>query len=165
MMKCRSCSKNWARAGLVACGPCRSLALARGASARAVSVEVRLWGRLAVVGECWEYQGARGADGYGAAIAYNGKQVRPHLLALILAKGDERPGGLECDHLCHNRACARPDHLRWATRLANLHNRQRPLMTTEEKDAKWRKYMRGYHARQKAAGKVRTSSGAWVPRA
>jgi hypothetical protein len=88
--------------------------------------------------------------------------LRPHLVALILGQGDQRFAGLETDHLCHNRACANPAHLRWATHQQNVRNRKRLILTPEEKRANWAAYQRDYQQRQRDAGKTRTPSGRWV---
>ena len=44
-----------------------------------------------------------------------------HRVSFELASGPI-PGGLSIDHICHNRGCVRPEHLRLATAKQNAEN-------------------------------------------
>jgi len=60
---------------------------------------------------CWEWQGCRHyKDGYGQ-IKYRGKTLQVHRVAYALYIG-EIPGGMTVEHLCKNRLCCNPAHLR-----------------------------------------------------
>lgn len=68
-------------------------------------------------GGCWEWIGAKGADGYGK-FAIEGF-ISAHRAAYTLLVGPI-PDGLEIDHLCRNRACVNPDHLEPVSRSENI---------------------------------------------
>ena len=68
------------------------------------------WQRTVVVGRCLEFTGRRNHDGYGR-LRYHGRLVMAHRLAWILTYG-EIDAGYEIDHVCKNRACVAPGHLR-----------------------------------------------------
>lgn len=76
---------------------------------------------------CLLWQGKIGTGGY-AYIAYReetGKRLhrKAATVALELA-GRPRPERLEVDHICRNRECVNPDHLRWVTHSDNLKYRK-----------------------------------------
>lgn len=66
---------------------------------------------------CTIYLGARSADGYGVARITPGRGGRiayVHRVAYALAHGSV-PDSLVIDHICGNRPCCNPDHLRATT--------------------------------------------------
>lgn len=71
---------------------------------------------------CWEWQGAKDPDGYGA-IKWRGKKLNTHKVYWEYFGGeipqheDGRPYDL--DHLCRNRICCNPRHLEPVTRTVN----------------------------------------------
>ncbi|WP_374243089.1 HNH endonuclease signature motif containing protein [Mycobacterium sp. CnD-18-1] len=71
-------------------------------------------------GECWEWHRAKATGGYGhvdAAATYGTNLT--HRVAYIVAYGPlER--GLTVDHICRNRLCYRPSHLRAMTLRENI---------------------------------------------
>lgn len=67
---------------------------------------------------CWEVQGFRHKEGYGA-MYYRGKQYRSHKLMYMLAVG-QIPEGLCVLHKCDNPPCCNPDHLWLGTRGDNI---------------------------------------------
>ena len=71
--------------------------------------------------DCWEWTASRNDSGYGR-IYVDGKQVRAHRYAWERVHGPI-PHGLVIDHLCFNRACVNPSHMRTATRKQNTENR------------------------------------------
>lgn len=78
--------------------------------------EQRFWAKVNKSSECWEWTGSR-SRGYGY-FYLGGKQVPAHRFAHEQRTGPI-PEGLEIDHICHNRACVKPDHLRAATGKQN----------------------------------------------
>jgi hypothetical protein len=66
---------------------------------------------------CWEIQGFRHPEGYGA-MSYRGKQLRAHKLMHMLTKG-EIPSGKIVMHTCDNPPCCNPDHLELGTKADN----------------------------------------------
>ena len=72
--------------------------------------EERLFGKIDFSGVCWEWIGAKGADGYGTFHLRPGKWQRPHraVWEFLVGKLDD---DLQLDHLCRNPSCVNPDHL------------------------------------------------------
>jgi len=52
-----------------------------------------------------------------------GKDLAAHRISYEMAYG-EIPDKMLVDHICQNRACVRPDHLRLATQKQNLEHRE-----------------------------------------
>lgn len=76
--------------------------------------------RLVPEGECLVWPGFR-LRGYGRCSSPIGEQL-VHRIVYHLAFGPIAPG-MQIDHLCRNRACARPEHLEAVT--AEENNRRR----------------------------------------
>lgn len=64
-------------------------------------------------GGCWVWTARLTAGGYGA-ITVKRVSVSAHRLSFLLSGEDLEPG-LVIDHICFNRACVNPDHLRQVT--------------------------------------------------
>ena len=68
---------------------------------------------------CWIWQGPLYSNGYGkTSVPIHGTRLA-HRVLFIEHRG-EPPVGLDLDHLCHVRACVRPDHLDPVDRSTNL---------------------------------------------
>jgi hypothetical protein len=74
--------------------------------------------RIGAKEECWEWQKGKFSTGYGA-IVLSGQQQRAHRVAYELANGPIQDG-MFIRHLCHNRACCNPHHLRVGTHKDNM---------------------------------------------
>lgn len=74
---------------------------------------------------CWEYNGGSVGSGY-RTIYHDGKCHYAHRLSYEFYKG-KIPAGLVVDHLCHNRACMNPEHLRVCTQKENVGGVQQPI--------------------------------------
>lgn len=60
---------------------------------------------------CWEWQMAHNGKGYGRISVGGGKQDYAHRVFWMHENG-VIPSGMEIDHICHNRSCVNPEHLR-----------------------------------------------------
>jgi hypothetical protein len=86
-----------------------------------VPVEDRFWTKVEKTEGCWNWTAAKYPTGYGQ-IRIDGSAHSAHRVAYELTKGPI-PDGLFVDHICHNRACVNPKHLRLATAKQNQENR------------------------------------------
>lgn len=85
-----------------------------------LSDKERFWNKVTKTDSCWVWNGAK-QKGYGIART-DGKSGLAHRLSYQWLKG-EIPEGAQLDHMCHNRSCVNPDHLRFADAKANGQNR------------------------------------------
>jgi len=86
-----------------------------------VPVEDRLWCRVMIIGECWEFTGSRSDDGYGS-IRLEGSMQKAHRAAYQIVHG-EIPAGLVVMHTCDNPPCINPAHLVLGTVADNNRDR------------------------------------------
>ena len=91
--------------------------------------EERFWAKVDKSGECWEWTGYKNAQGYGRYAAYwpEGKQnTMAHRFAYEQEHGLRLDPKLEIDHMCFNKSCVNPAHLRLATSKQNKENHSGP---------------------------------------
>ena len=110
-------------------------------------LEERFWAKVKKTRTCWLWAGAVGGHGYGNITSggHIGKTLRAHRVAYALLVGN-LPEGVLLDHVCHNKLCVNPAHLRVATPAQNLFN------TNLRKDSRSgckgvRRHGRGWQAR------------------
>jgi HNH endonuclease len=77
----------------------------------------RLMKNVSVSSDCWVWMGATSSSGYGT-MEVSGKTASVHRVSYELFKG-EIPAGMVIDHICKNRICVNPDHLRVVTHKQN----------------------------------------------
>jgi hypothetical protein len=66
---------------------------------------------------CWNWTASLTADGYGH-LWWQGTMTTAHRTVYELTAG-ALPDGMVLDHLCRNRRCVNPDHMRVVTRKQN----------------------------------------------
>jgi len=95
--------------------------------------ELRLMRGLMLGDGCWEWIGKRRPDGYGS-LRVLGRDTRTHRFSYETFVGPI-PKGLVIDHLCENKACARPDHLEPVTIAENTRRHFRGVRSRNQKDS------------------------------
>lgn len=108
--------------------------------------EERFWSKVEKTDGCWNWSGRLNDSGYGVfTIGGKDKFTAPaHRWSYELLAGPI-PDGLDIDHVCRNRACVNPVHLRPATKKQNTEH-QVPtrrksasgLRGVFPKDGRWR---------------------------
>lgn len=80
----------------------------------------RFWSKVDKAGDCWVWTGAT-FNGYGA-FRHKGSSHVAHRISYEWKHGPIPPGA-EVDHMCFNRGCVNPDHLRLLSHSLNGQNR------------------------------------------
>jgi len=70
---------------------------------------------------CWEWTGSKRPQGYGR-FRFNNRVTAAHRFSYELIHG-VIPDSMEIDHICLNKSCVNPAHLRIATHSDNQKNR------------------------------------------
>lgn len=81
--------------------------------------EAAFWAKVDKSGECWEWTGAKSAQGYGLFHMKDG-HGRAHTYSLEMATGERYKPGMDTCHTCDNPSCVRPEHLYFGTRSQNI---------------------------------------------
>lgn len=97
-----------------------------------MTAEERFWSKVEKSDECWNWVGPRHPSGYGTfttTVNYKTKFHLAHRYVFSLT-GAGVPDGKLVDHICHNRSCVNPDHLRFVTNKENHEHLIGPYSTT-----------------------------------
>lgn len=89
---------------------------------RSLTVEQRFNQKVEKTESCWNWVGSKGSHGYGE-MRINGNNNLAHRVSYERHIGSI-PIGKEIDHICHNRSCVNPAHLRVTTTKQNAENHQ-----------------------------------------
>jgi hypothetical protein len=83
----------------------------------------RFWSKAAIrdVNDCWHWLGAKTTRGYGE-FSYRDHPYQAHRIAYQIIHGPI-PSLALIDHVCFNRDCVNPNHLRIATDQENMQHR------------------------------------------
>jgi hypothetical protein len=84
-----------------------------------LSYEERFWSKVLKSDGCWEWSAGKFKAGYGA-FSYNQKPITAHSFSWFLKTGDFAPKGKEIMHICDNRGCVKPEHLRLGSHQENM---------------------------------------------
>ena len=116
--------------------------------------EQRFWEKVDKSGECWTWTAGTKTDGYGMFSTQSNGNLA-HRFSYRLANGDIPPG-MEIDHICHNRPCVRPDHLRAVSHKKNTENRKgaQSNSTSGVRGVTWNRRSKKWQARVWHYGRV-----------
>lgn len=79
------------------------------------------WLKVSKTESCWNWTGTVELPGYGV-IKRDGKQLKAHRVSWGLINSELTPSQ-RLDHVCHNKLCVNPDHLRIVTAKQNAEHR------------------------------------------
>lgn len=85
------------------------------------TTEDRFWEKVHKTDTCWEWQATSKSSEYGG-FYFGGRVGYAHRYSYELHYGDI-PDGAVVDHICYNKRCVNPVHLRLVTKSQNGENR------------------------------------------
>lgn len=96
--------------------------------------EGRFWAKVDKTETCWNWTAAINPGGYGMFFLHADAPIvsrhsartvarQAHQFSYELTYGPIPSDDLQLDHICHNRRCVNPEHLRSVTRKQNQENR------------------------------------------
>lgn len=77
----------------------------------------RFWSKVEITPECWNWKGACSKNGYGQ-FYLAGKHALAHRSSFEI-RGEYLPSDMVVDHICKNKKCVNPIHLRIVTKQIN----------------------------------------------
>ena len=77
--------------------------------ARSDNWQERFWSKVIKTDNCWEWNGACNAHGYGVFELFGAYPLAHRVAYELLVK--PIPNGMQLDHLCRNHGCVNPVHL------------------------------------------------------
>ena len=104
----------------------------RGSKKRLAKLRIRKMTQIREDSGCWEWQGSLNYGGYGQLNWGLGRDHEKwvttvaHRYTWKLYQG-KIPEGKEVSHLCHNRKCCNPDHLKCETHAKNMARARRRI--------------------------------------
>ena len=87
-------------------------------------LESRFWEKVDKTDSCWVWTAGLDQKGYGR-FRIEGEKRLAHIVSWIMVNG-EIPAGMLLDHICQNKSCVNPGHLRLATNKQNSEYRSGP---------------------------------------
>lgn len=96
-----------------------------------LTLEDRFWSKVDKSGDCWFWLAYTDQKGYGkfGLGGRRGGMDYAHRVSYRIRFG-EIPEGMHVDHLCYQKSCVRPDHLRAVPRAWNQQNMSGPPVTS-----------------------------------
>ncbi|UYM26639.1 HNH endonuclease [Arthrobacter phage Bauer] len=82
----------------------------------------RYWAKVEKSEGCWLWTAATVPSGYGIFHHRDNHCAQAHRVSFEMANG-AIPEHMQVDHMCHNRRCVNPDHMRLVTIKQNGENR------------------------------------------
>lgn len=84
------------------------------------SDEARFQEKFEITDSCWVWKAYRNQGGYGS-FSVKGRMRLAHRVSFEMFKGELEPSDI-IDHICRNRSCVNPEHLRVVDRSGNAQN-------------------------------------------